>query len=287
MRRAVLIIAILSLVGVLCAAASFAATNATVNITATVAPGTNSVSITQASLGFGNVTPAQTAHRFSGGPMTVTYFAANSPWTIRAYTNNHPGAETPPATDGDFAGLKGADNTSYVPLKIWNANFGGGGIGSGTRIVAADETWTSGVYGYSLVTIQSGVTLTTSGTVSVAGPIVGPGTLTINGKLTVPSVSVGHVNVGAGGTLVIGPPPIYPDPEIDLNWIGTPPDYNDVKWGRIPEKDEQTLNPFTWRILAKTGGELPSPFANYLAFDAQGAKPQAYSTTLTVEIINQ
>ena len=206
-RDMLLVAALLTIV--FCAGLAFAATSDTVSVNASVALGTSNLDIIQTTLGFGTVTPKQADHRFAAGPITVTYFAANSPWTIRAYTNNHPGAETPPATDAQFAGLKGADGTSYMALKIWNINF--------------------------------------------------------------------------GGTRVGGLP--YPDPELSQNWsYGTT---TSPVWLRIPEKDEHTAVPSTWRMLAKAGAGLPSPFFNYVAFDAQGVKPQAYSTILYVEIINQ
>jgi len=195
MRKAIIMIAILALG--LYTGAAFAATD-TVTVNATVGSGTYTVAITEAAIDFGTILPAEGDHRFSAGPMTVTYFAANSPWTIRVYTDN-----SPATLDAEKAGLVGADTTTFVPLKVWNANFGGG------------------------------VTM--------------------------------------------------PDPELDANWEGSSP-----VWLRVPEKLEHTSDPYTWRRLCQTGAELEAAgFENYLGIDVAGVKAQAYSTTLTVEIINQ
>ena len=204
MKRTIMIATVI-IIGICAAAAGnlFAATFDTIEISATIAAGTSSVAITEATIAFGTLTGSETDHRFSAGPMSVSYFAASSPWTIRVFTDNSPGSGKEP----EKAGFKGADGTTFVPLKVWNANYG-------------------------------------------------------------PSGSM-------------------PDPEVDLNWIGTAPAYDDVRWLRIPEKDEHTADPYSWRRLAYNGAELPSPFVNYLGVDAQGAKPQAYTTTLTIEIINQ
>ncbi|PIU41207.1 MAG: hypothetical protein COS99_06645 [Candidatus Omnitrophica bacterium CG07_land_8_20_14_0_80_42_15] len=199
MRNALKIIAVLVL-GVACvASAAFAATSDTVSVTATVGAGTSSVAITQTAIAFGTVAGTQTNHRFHAGPMTVTYYAGTDAWTIRTFTDNSPlnGAEP------EKAGLKGADGTTYMPLKAWNANFGGTGI--------------------------------------------------------------------------------PPNEESDANWAGA-----DAVWLRIPEKDEHTTDPGTWRRLCYKGAELaPGGFANYLGIDVSSVKAQAYTTTLTVEIINQ
>lgn len=172
---------------------ALAATSDTVTVDAIVAEGTSSVEISETAIDFGSVVAGKAAHRFGAGPMTVSYFAANPAWTIRVYTDNSPGGGAEP----EKAGLVGADLTTYVPLKIYNVNYGPSGD------LEDDAYWTTTVL-------------------------------------------------------------------------------------RIPEKDEHTADPYTWRRLCYTGAELdPAGFENWLAFDAQGVKAQAYSTTLTVEIIHQ
>jgi hypothetical protein len=188
---------------------AYAALSDTVNVTATVGTGVSFVDILNTvDIAFGSVTPSDTDHRFmAASAMQVSYFAANSPWTIRVYTDNSPGDDSP-TPEGAFAGLEGADGVSYMPLKVWNVNF--------------------------------------------------------------------------------GPGPTVPDPEVDATW-SSPTE----GWARIPEKDEHVdgptppADPFTWRRLTYTGAEIATPFDNNLATDAAGAVAQAYSTTLTVEIINQ
>jgi len=91
--------------------------------------------------------------------------------------------------------------------------------------------------------------------------------------------------IGANGAALVlklwnvnrGPGATVPDPEVDTNWTGADP-----YWSYIDDKDG------TPAVLCESGGsELdPNGFDNYLAIDAQGAKAQAYSATLYVDIIN-
>ena len=180
---------------------AYAATSDTVNVLATVGAGTSFVDIlNSADITFGTVNPTGTDHRFEATTaMSLDYFAANSPWTIRVWTANSPGVDP---DEGAAAGLQGADGVTYMPLKVWNVNF--------------------------------------------------------------------------------GPLATKPDPEVDATWNSP-----DEGWARIPEQDEHTSNPLTWRRLTYTGAEITAPFDNYLAIDAAGKVAQAYSTILTVEIINQ
>jgi len=205
MKRIMMITLIMLGVFGLATGIAFAATSDSFLVSATVATGTSTLDVTEATMAFGTLTGTPAAHRFAtAAGFTVNYYAANSPWTIRVYSNNHPGVDL---VEGAFAGLKGADTTTYVPLKVWCPNYGGTGT--------------------------------------------------------------------------------PPDPKVDLNWIGTAPTYADARWLRIPELDEQTTVPTTWRRLAYTGAELATGFANFLGVDVEGVKAQAYTTTLTVEIINQ
>lgn len=200
MKKTLIVLGLLAL----CAGPAFAATFDTVQVNAEITEGTSSVTIAEATLNFGSHAGTAADHRFSAGPMTVSYFAAAPAWTIRAYTDNSSGGGAEP----EKAGLKGLDGTTFIPLKLWNANY--------------------------------------------------------------------------------GPDATMPDPENDLYWVGTTTPLVDPVWLRIPEKDEQTPDPFTWRRLCGNGTELDAAgFENYLAIDVQSVKAQTYSTTLTVEIIHQ
>jgi len=99
------------------ASAAFAATSDSLAVSATIQAGTSTLSVTEANLTFGNISPSEADHRFvATAPFHVNYFAATGPWGIRVYTDN---------ASGD-AGLIGADGTPLV-LKLWNDNRGGTG----------------------------------------------------------------------------------------------------------------------------------------------------------------
>jgi hypothetical protein len=106
-------ICLLTLMTIVCC---FAATKATVIVTAVILSGTNSITVDANSVNFGAVTFSTTNRRFIAGPITISYFTATNPWTIRVWTNNGGGAA--------HAGLVGADGTAYIPLKVWCDNYG-------------------------------------------------------------------------------------------------------------------------------------------------------------------
>lgn len=120
-RIAVIALCITGIVG-LSAGIALAAVSDTVGITATVGTGVSSVAVTEDTVAFGAISGTEVDHRHSAGPMTVTYFAANDAWTIRTFTTNDVDGTPEP----EKAGLVGADTTTFVPLKVWNANFGPG-----------------------------------------------------------------------------------------------------------------------------------------------------------------
>ncbi len=74
------------------------------------------IGISPLSYSFGTLTPTAAAHRFRTDAISVSYSGLNPPWTIRIWTNNGGG--------GSHAGLVGADNASFIPLKVWCANYG-------------------------------------------------------------------------------------------------------------------------------------------------------------------
>lgn len=90
-----------------------------VGVTATVSEGISMVDISQSDLAFGTVSGTVDDHRFSTGPMTVSYFAAAGAWKLTIMTNNDPGTGDP-----EKAGLVGDDGTTYRTLKVWCANYG-------------------------------------------------------------------------------------------------------------------------------------------------------------------
>ena len=80
--------------------------------------GAVNISVPQSSYSFGTLYPSASDRRFRIGPIPVTFGGIGAPWTIRIWTNNGGGS--------DHAGLKGADNVTYIPLKVWCANYGPG-----------------------------------------------------------------------------------------------------------------------------------------------------------------
>lgn len=114
MRRTGLLLTV-STILVLCAYTAYAATTATVTVTATVQPGQNDISLDTTTLNFGAVSGSVNDRRFLAGPVKVSYFAGTNPWTIRVYTANA----------GDVPGLIGQSNPAVaIPLKVWCENYG-------------------------------------------------------------------------------------------------------------------------------------------------------------------
>ena len=246
MRKAIVILMVLGIFG-LYAGAAFAGLTDTVAVSATVAAGTSSVSITEATITFGTVAPLSTDHRFeAAGPMTVDYFAAGFPWAVRVYTDNVVGGTA------DNAGLEGADGTSYVPLKVYAAN-----LGPELKPDPEGEYFWAG-YDFNGDGDKDDEIIDGSIDETALG-------FDVNGDGDV-------LDAGLGTEL---------DPVKEEQRVG---------WFRIPEDDEHTADKYTWRRLifhdAERNAAVPPPFTSYLAIDAAGTKAQAYSTTLTVQILN-
>jgi hypothetical protein len=77
-------------------------------VSATVGQGISSINVVQGSLNFGTLTPTAQNSRYLSQAITISYFAANGPWEIRAYTTRADQKQ----------GLVNADATSTVLLKI-------------------------------------------------------------------------------------------------------------------------------------------------------------------------
>jgi len=75
-----------------------------------------SINVPQNAYTFGTVIGTDADHRFKIGPIPVSYGGYSAPWTIRISTNNGGGSS--------HAGLRGADGVTYIPLKVWCANYG-------------------------------------------------------------------------------------------------------------------------------------------------------------------
>jgi hypothetical protein len=71
------------------------------------------VTIPQSNYTFGTLSATPTNHRFRIGPIPITYSGYSAPWTIRIWTNN-----------GGGAGLRGQDGVTYMPFRVWCANYG-------------------------------------------------------------------------------------------------------------------------------------------------------------------
>lgn len=114
--KKLMIIAVAALVST----AAFAQMSDTVGITATVGAGSGSfVTIDPAAVSFGTVNPSPAVHRFKSNMLTCEYYAANAPWSIEVTTANV----------GDRVGLVGdigGGNYHSIPMKFWQANYGGG-----------------------------------------------------------------------------------------------------------------------------------------------------------------
>lgn len=80
------------------------------------------LSVPAADYTFGTVSGSISDHRFVCGPIPVSFGGFDSPWTVRIWTDNNPSAFGEEAAA--YAGLKGADNQNYLPLKVWCVNFG-------------------------------------------------------------------------------------------------------------------------------------------------------------------
>lgn len=93
----------------------FASTTAIVTVTAIVIAGESSILVDTSLVDFGSISGSVSNRRFTAGPVSVSYFAATSPWTIRVYTAN----------PGDVNGLIGVtDPNVSIPLKVWCDNYG-------------------------------------------------------------------------------------------------------------------------------------------------------------------
>jgi hypothetical protein len=202
--------------------------------------------------------------RFVLGPIPVTFGGDSLNWTVRIWTNNNPSASQ--ANAHLYAGLKGADGITYLPLKVWCANYGppcrrpppapaypeeesdyfytGHDFGNGTNVGAQyrdgdkNDWYLSGTFDENAWGFD------------------------INGNGTASDV----ITASRGGK--IGEEPV---------------------WLRVPEYNEMIpTDRFTWRRLCYSGAELSSPFEIYLAIDVSDATTQFYQTsTLTVEYINE
>lgn len=209
-------------------------------------------------------------HRFIYGPIPVTFGGYSLNWTVRIWTNNNPTASRADAYK--YAGLRGADAVTYIPLKVWCANYGpplrrpvpppplpdtpypdeendyfyigydfGDGVNVGRQYQDGDKNdwYLSGTFDENYWGFD------------------------INGNGVVSDV----ITASRGGK--IGEEPV---------------------WLRIPEYNEMDLaDKLTWRRLCySSGAELSSPFDIYLAIDVAGKGNQQYqTTTLTVEYINE
>ena len=119
MKKGLLIRSILVITLLLSNAQYAFAVSDNVGVDAIIGSGTSSLTVTQASLTFGTITPSDTDHRKAAGPLEVAYFAANGPWEIKVYSDN--GVVTGPTALG---GLIGADDSTLLALKAWTANYG-------------------------------------------------------------------------------------------------------------------------------------------------------------------
>ncbi|NQU74043.1 MAG: hypothetical protein HQ547_04990 [Candidatus Omnitrophica bacterium] len=251
MRKIIITLLVMGIVGWY-AGAALADVTDTINVTATVQTGTSTVNIDEASVAFGSISGTVGNHRFTAGPMTIDYFAANDAWTIRVSTNNHPGDDG--LDEGLYAGLEGVvDDTQYAALKVWNGNYG-------PTASQPDEDNDYFFAGYDFNGDTDKEDTITDGTIS--------------------EVALGFDVNGDGDALDVG-----------LGTVGTPVTEAGF-WLRIVEQDEHDDgppgDPYTWRRLTYAGAELDAAgFENYLGVDVQGVAPQAYATTLTVEIIHQ
>ncbi len=108
-------------VAALCLAAggAWAAMTNTVNVGVMVGAGSGSyLTVSPSTVNFGTVNPSPAIHRFKSNVLTCEFYAANAPWSVTVVTTN--------VNDlGGLVGRVGANNYT-LPLKFWQANFGGG-----------------------------------------------------------------------------------------------------------------------------------------------------------------
>lgn len=241
----------------------FGGTTAVVQVTATVLEGQNSISVDVSLVDFGGVSGSVSNRRFVAGPVRVTYFGATRPWTIRIWTNNNPSA--PQAEASQYAGLKGADGATYLPLKVWDDNYGPRNHQIGRP---PNEENTYFWRGYSFNGDNDREDIITDGSIS--------------------EVALGFDVNGDGDALDVG-----------LGTVAEPVS-EEPSWLRIPEYNEMIpTNPFTWRrLLTQAWTEAPGPggggsgdpniFPVFFGIDVTGMPPKAYrTTTLTFQIIGE
>jgi hypothetical protein len=208
--------------------------------------GESSLSVDTSLVDFGSVSGSVNNRRFTAGPVTVSYFAASSPWTIRVYTAN----------PGDVVGLIGVTDANInIPLKVWCDNYGPR-LNAQGRAPNEENAYFWGGYDFNGDGDKQDVI--TSGAIS--------------------EVALGFDVNGDGDALDSG--------------LGTAsaPVTEDPVYLRVPDDGEMVPgNPYTWRRLAYSGGELPaSGFPVFFAIDVTGASPQQYrTTTLTFQIIGE
>jgi len=217
--------------------------------------GQPSLVVSPSSVAFGTISGSQANHRFQTPAINVVYGGFDPPWTVRIWTNNSPGGGAEPQK----AGLKGADGTTFVPLKVWCANYGPGEF---SPPPGPDEENNYFWEGYDFNGNQSKEDSIISGTYVES--------------------NLGFDINGDGDALDT----ITPSPADPL--------YEGPVWLRIPEGDEMVPgNRYTWRRFTWNDGQgndagLGGDFNSYLGVDTAGVKPQNYNTTtLTVEYINQ
>lgn len=113
--KKIVVLAVLCLV----AGGAFAAMTNTVNVGVTVGTGSGSfLTVLPSAVSFGTVNPSPTIRRFKSNILTCEFYAANAPWSIAVTTTNV----------NDLVGLVGkvGANNVTLPMKFWQANFGGG-----------------------------------------------------------------------------------------------------------------------------------------------------------------
>ena len=213
------------------------------------------IEVTPSSVNFGTITGSASNHRFQTTAVNVTHGGFDTPWTVRAWTNNSPGNGGEPWK----AGLRGQTvNTLYIPLKTWCVNFGPKNT---SPPPGPDEENNYFWKGYDFNDDGDKEDGITSGSYQEA--IYG---FDINGD-------------GDTSDTILA--------------STTEPLSEEPVWLRIPEKDEMDANNrYSWRRYAWNDGMgydagLGGSFDIYFAIDTQGTKPQVYSTVVTVEYINE